>query len=76
VQLAKTLRPSDATISRVGPRMLAGLIASHTVTALVEGELLDQRAAPELLQEYGNQLDHDLACASGCAAQPDVERDA
>jgi hypothetical protein len=58
-QLAKTLRPSDATISRVGPRMLAGLIASHTVTALVEGELLDQRAAPELLREYGDQLNQE-----------------
>jgi len=58
-QLAKTLRPSDAVINRVGPRMLAGLIASHTVTALVEGELLDQRAAPELLREYGNQLNQE-----------------
>ena len=58
-QLAKTLGPSDATISRVGPRMLAGLIASHTVTALVEGELLEPRAAPELLREYGDQLNQE-----------------
>jgi hypothetical protein len=58
-QLAKTLRPGDATISRVGPRMLAGLIASHTVTALVEGELLEPRAAPELLREYGDQLNQE-----------------
>jgi hypothetical protein len=58
-QLAKTLRVSDATISRVGPRMLAGLIAAHTVTALVEGELLEPRAAPELLREYGDQLNQE-----------------
>jgi hypothetical protein len=58
-QLAKTLRPGDATISRVGPRMLAGLIASHTVTALVEGELVEASAAPELLREYGNQLNQE-----------------
>jgi hypothetical protein len=31
-QLAKSLRVSDATIGRVGPRMLASLIASHTVS--------------------------------------------
>ncbi len=62
-QLAKSLRVSDATIGRVGPRMLAGLIASHTVNALVEGGLLDAAPAPELLRTYGThlnqeQLDH------------------
>src|ERR1700730_1374090 len=54
--LAKSLHVSDATIGRVGPRMLAGLIASHTVNALVEGGLLDAAAAPELLRAYGSRL--------------------
>src|SRR5258708_39477922 len=55
-QLAQSLRVSDATIGRVGPRMLAGLIASHTVNALVEGGLLDAAAAPELLRAYGSRF--------------------
>jgi hypothetical protein len=60
-QLAKSLRVSDATIGRVGPRMLAGLIASHTVNALVDGGLLDAGSAPELLREYGSQFGPDQA---------------
>jgi hypothetical protein len=55
-QLARTLRVSDATIGRVGPRMLAGLIASHTVNALVEGGMLDAGAAPEISRAYGAHL--------------------
>jgi hypothetical protein len=55
-QLARALRVSDATIGRVGPRLLAGAIASHTVNALVEGEMLDSGTAPELLRAYGTHL--------------------
>jgi hypothetical protein len=63
-QLAKSLRVSDATIGRVGPRMLAGLIASHTVNALVEGGQLDGGAASEVLRTYGSQLNQDQSAPS------------
>jgi hypothetical protein len=64
-QLAKALRASDATIGRVGPRLLAEAIASHTVNALVEGEMLDPGTAPESLQAYGNHLSQDQLAHDG-----------
>jgi hypothetical protein len=56
-QLARAMRPADATIGRVRPRLLAAAIASRTVDALVEGEMLDPDSAPDLVRAYETHLD-------------------
>jgi hypothetical protein len=41
---------------KVGPRVLATAIASHTVNALVQGGMLDPESATEKLRVYKNNL--------------------
>jgi hypothetical protein len=59
--LARSLPAGDISVAGVGPLVLATTIASRTVTALVEGEMLDPEIAPELLRIYGNNLGPDRA---------------
>jgi hypothetical protein len=59
--LARSLRVGDASAGGVGPLVLATAIASRTVDALVEGEMLDPVVAPELLRLYGSNLGEDRA---------------
>jgi hypothetical protein len=49
----------DTSVAGVGPLVLATTIASRTVNALVEGEMLDPRIAPELLRVYESSLGQD-----------------
>jgi hypothetical protein len=44
---------------KVEPRVLATAIASHTVNALVQGEMLDPESATEKLRVYKNNLDQE-----------------
>jgi hypothetical protein len=59
--LARSLRVGDTSVGGVGPLVLATAIASRTVNALVEGEMLDPVVAPELLRMYGSNLGQDRA---------------
>jgi hypothetical protein len=59
--LARSLRVGDTSAGGVGPLVLATAIASRTVNALVEGEMLDPVVAPELLRMYGSNLGQDRA---------------
>ncbi len=63
-QLASALRAGACSVGKVGPRALATAIASHTVNALVEGEMLDPESATEKLRVYKNNLGQGLP--SGC----------
>src|SRR5260370_37589076 len=58
----------DLSVAGVGPLVLATTIASRTVTALVEGEMLDPLIAPELLLVYESSLGQDRA-AGQCVLQ-------
>jgi hypothetical protein len=57
--LAKENRYGEAFVGRVGPRVLAAAIASHTINTLVEGDMFDPKAAPELLRTYADNLGQD-----------------
>jgi hypothetical protein len=48
------------SVGKVGPRALATAIASHTVNALVQSEMLDPESATERLRVYKNNLGQDL----------------
>src|ERR1700758_2117281 len=61
-QLANALHRGAAwPVGKVEPRVLATAIASHTVNALVQGEMLDPESATEKLSVYKNNLDQELA---------------
>ncbi len=57
--LAKSLSAGNGSVAGVGPLVLATTIASRTVNALVEGEMLDPLIAPELLLVYESSLGQD-----------------
>ena len=60
-QLANALHRAAAwPVGKVGPRVLATAIASQTVNALVQGEMLDPESATEKLRVYKNNLDGEL----------------
>jgi hypothetical protein len=59
--VARSLRVGETTVGGVGPLVLATAIASRTVDALVESEMLDPVVAPELLRLYGSNLGDDRA---------------
>jgi hypothetical protein len=60
-QLANALhRAATWPVGKVEPRVLATAIASHTVNALVQGEMLDPESATEKLRVYKNNLDQEL----------------
>jgi hypothetical protein len=59
--VARSLRVGETTLGGVGPLVLATAIASRTVDALVESEMLDPVVAPELLRVYGSNLGDDRA---------------
>ena len=58
-QLALPLPAREMPVAGVGPLVLATTIASCTVNALVEGEILDPLIAPELLRVYESNLGQD-----------------
>jgi hypothetical protein len=58
-QFAKASRRHDLSMGKIGPRVLASTIASHTVNALVEGEMLDPATASDRLKEYAENLGND-----------------
>jgi hypothetical protein len=55
-QLENAFRAGDWAVGKVGPRVLATAIASHTVNALVEGEMLDPVSGSEQLRAYNSTL--------------------
>jgi hypothetical protein len=59
-QLANALRAGAWSVGKVAPRALATAIASQTVNALVQGEMLDPESATEKLRVYKNNLDREL----------------
>jgi hypothetical protein len=58
-QSASAQRRDDSPVNKIGPRVLASAIASHTVNVLVEGEMLDPATASDRLKEYVENLGHD-----------------
>jgi hypothetical protein len=59
-QLANALRAGASSVGKVGARVLATAIASQTVNALVQGEMLDPESATEKLQVYKDNLEREL----------------
>jgi hypothetical protein len=57
--LARALPAAEMPVEGLGPLVLATTIASTTVNALVEGEMLDPVIAPELLRVYESNLGQD-----------------
>src|ERR1700751_5782315 len=57
--VARPLPAPEMSVAGVGPLVLATTIASTTVNALVEGEMLDPVIAPELLRVYESNLGQD-----------------
>src|SRR6516162_4977601 len=53
------------SVGKVGPRALATAIASHTVNALVQSEMLDPESATERLRVYKNNLGQELPLGRG-----------
>ena len=56
-QLTNAVRAAAWPVGKVEPQVLATAIASHTVNALVQGEMLDPESATEKLRVYKNNLE-------------------